>query len=136
MSYAWEEFLDVAKELTSPGEHPAMYRARVRCAVSRAYYAVFGSACSYFASNGYAARGSGADHEGLISYLTAGGQPRDSKRLGEKLSRLKGARTWADYYPSLHPGSDFGTKPADEVIADADEALALLSKIRTSAALR
>ena len=41
MSFDWSEYLDLARELALQGSAPSLSEARVRAAISRAYYAAF-----------------------------------------------------------------------------------------------
>jgi uncharacterized protein (UPF0332 family) len=41
MSFRWSEYLDLARELAQPSAASALLEARLRAAISRAYYAAF-----------------------------------------------------------------------------------------------
>ena len=76
MSFAWQGFLLVARELTEPREHTAPLDARERAAIGRAYYAVFGRALTLFTGFGeYTASKRGDDHDGGCAPVKGGGDP-------------------------------------------------------------
>ncbi len=44
MSFEWSEYLNVAQELIEQAKKASYQEAKVRAAISRAYYAAFGAA--------------------------------------------------------------------------------------------
>ena len=98
MSFAWTDYLEVARELThrdrvSPAE------ACQRASIGRAYYAVFGYAIQVFCELGeYRKARSGEDHSQLATQLKQSTEKR-RRLIGAHLERLRPARHWADYEP-------------------------------------
>jgi hypothetical protein len=132
VSFAWEGYLAVARELVAPTPHPAPEAARERAAISRAYYAVFGSALSLFRALGeYDARRTGDDHESLARYLTASRDHR-RKRVGDTLDRLRQSRRWADYDGNASPARRDVLRLASAAITQAAHALDVLVEIERS----
>lgn len=120
MSFDWSEYLDVAKELASVANSSANREAKLRSAISRAYYAAFINARNHL-----------RDREGLLIPRTSEAHKyvrdqfyysSDSVRqsLGEKLLRLRDFRRQADYvdsFPGLVGITQTALKLSEEVIA-------------------
>lgn len=51
MSFDWSEYLNVAKELAGIATNPANQEAKLRAAISRAYYAAFIKARNHLRDN-------------------------------------------------------------------------------------
>ncbi len=97
MSFDWKEYLNLAKELAKSNDE-----ARLRSAISRAYYSVFCKAKSLFGDKIQLTRKS-IDHRLISEYLKA--QDNENlKKLGVYLERLRVDRNRADYddeFPNL-----------------------------------
>ena len=121
MPFDWKQYLDLARELSPPTTSNAgTQEARLRSAVSRAYYAVFCHARNYsrdwlkFVPNHTA-----DDHGRLRAFL------KDGKRRGIalKLDQLRQWRNDADYSDSVT--SDLATM-ATYAVSEASKLLDLL----------
>ena len=121
MPFDWKQYLDLARELSQPTTRNAgEQEARLRSAVSRAYYAAFCHARNYsrdwlkFVPN-YTAD----DHGRLRAFL------KDGKRRGIalKLDQLRQWRNDADYSDSVT--SDLATM-ATYAVSEASKLLDLL----------
>ncbi len=100
MTFNWREFLDVANELAGVATtRPAAgLDARRRAAVSRAYYAVFGT---LRADRGVSqARSGGNPHRALVNHLVRSDDAM-SQAAGRTLDRLRQLRNRCDYDPVL-----------------------------------
>ena len=121
MPFDWKQYLDLARELSQPTTSNAgTHDARLRSAVSRAYYAAFCHARNYsrdwlkFVPNHTA-----DDHGRLRAFLN------DGKRRGIalKLDQLRQWRNDADYSDSVT--SDLATM-ATYAVSEASKLLDLL----------
>ncbi len=94
MSFDWKQYLTLAEDLAQP-DGKTNEEARIRCAVSRAYYAALGSARVYWATQGEFLSG----HDQVINSF------RDRSKVHNKamrdLYKLKDYRSIADYITSL-----------------------------------
>lgn len=103
--FDWAEYLSVADELLAKvgGE------GAERSAISRAYYACYGTAWRHAYSNQAPLTGSGADHRAVWDWYLTGPGPGSvmvRTRIGENGKRLKNWRIIADYQdttPGHHP---------------------------------
>jgi uncharacterized protein (UPF0332 family) len=122
MTFDWSNYLDLAKLLLQPRPNEAedlLAEARLRAAISRAYYAAFGVAFEFAASIDPTLR-SGTDnkHQKLINWYNQHQRlKRDYLTLSLKLKKLRDDRNKADYEAAPIPRID--TK-ANEVIMQAD----------------
>ena len=121
MPFDWKQYLDLARELSQPTTSNAgTHEARLRSAISRAYYAAFCHARNYsrdwlkFVPNHTA-----DDHGRLRAFL------KDGKRRGIalKLDQLRQWRNAADYEDSWT--ADLATV-ANTAIGEAQRVLDLL----------
>jgi len=124
MSFEWLEYLRLAQELTQSKRGVASREAKLRSAVSRAYYAAFIKARNHL-----------RDEEGYnipdvqdAHYLVRAKFFRSSdhirRRIGQHLHRLRTYRNQADYndvFPGLPSIARTCLKLAQEVIADLDQ---------------
>lgn len=96
MTFNWSEYLNLAQELTGSATTPSSQEAKLRSAISRAYYAAFIQARNFL-----------RDREGLTIPLENTHQyvinqfknshDRVRKKVGGRLFRLRQARNEADY---------------------------------------
>jgi uncharacterized protein (UPF0332 family) len=132
MRFAWSGFLLVAQSLADePGLQGEGRTAQYRTAISRAYYAVFGTAKAHLQDDlGFkvATRNTHADVRGRIREL---GQTNDVyDEVAVKLERLRKNRVLADYKAEWPPDQDL-TDVARAAIQSAGHALAALGTVRT-----
>lgn len=120
MSFDWSEYLDVAKELASVASSSVNREAKLRSAISRAYYAALINARNHL-----------RDREGLLIPNTSDAHRyvKDQfqhssdlvrQSLGEKLLRLRDFRRQADYvdtFPGLVGITQTALKLSEEVIS-------------------
>ena len=105
MTFTWEHFLELAQELADSPPGDNLREAKLRSAISRAYYASFHHARAYYRRRyGTAPPGSrsGREHRLLPLALTASGSPSE-EQAGDQLNTLRGLRREADYELSSSP---------------------------------
>lgn len=95
MSFDWMKFWHLSDELVKSGSQPVLDEAKLRSAVSRAYYAAYNVAFSYLKSHAQHPIGSDkhkATYERFKKFT-------DSRRksIGNSLERLRNSRVIADY---------------------------------------
>ena len=119
MSFDWSEYLNVAKELAGVETSAASQEAKLRAAISRAYYAAFIKARNHL-----------RDKQGLVIPRTSEAHRDVSKQfenstdavrrsLGEKLLRLRDFRRQADYvdtFPGLFGITQIALRLSEEVL--------------------
>lgn len=121
MTFDWAEYLRLAEELTKP----AHQEARLRCSISRAYFAAYCTARNFL-----------RDKKGYLTPIgpEAQGRVRDEfkfnpnlpyKKIGENLGRLKNRRNKADYDDTVHGLPSL----AASSIAQAQNVISSLSKL-------
>ncbi|OCR02050.1 hypothetical protein BCD67_07700 [Oscillatoriales cyanobacterium USR001] len=104
MTFDWSEYLNVAKELAGIATTTPEQEAKLRAAISRAYYAVFILARNHLRDReGHSIPTTGDAHQYVASQFK---QSQDSNRrfVGDKLKRLRMYRNQADYvdfFPGL-----------------------------------
>jgi hypothetical protein len=94
VSFAWADYLALAQTLASPPTD----EARLRTAISRAYYAAFNVAKGYLAGTRphLTIPATGQAHEFVWNELTTKGTPAEAL-VGRRGIDLKRRRTMADY---------------------------------------
>jgi uncharacterized protein (UPF0332 family) len=99
MSFDWRDFLEIA-DVLAKFELTGRREGLLRSAVSRAYYAAFGTARAQAASLRAATRQSAAEHGELVAFYSKrfGGA---GEQVAFSLSRLRTFRNAADYDPTL-----------------------------------
>lgn len=102
MSFNWLEYLDLADSLEKDPAVPGPREASLRSAISRAYYAIYGSALRFAKKEPRAPQlfGDGRDHRELINYFQ-GSTDSGRQKVGGKLDRLYANRIKADYSDSI-----------------------------------
>jgi len=107
MSFDWNEYLALARQLAARQRPTVSDEALWRAAVSRAYYCVYHRALAVAqARDGYrynraAALGS---HEALIQHYLQYAHP-DRQQIASSLEMLRNRRVGADYYNRMPAGS-------------------------------
>jgi uncharacterized protein (UPF0332 family) len=97
MPFDWTTYLDLARELAGRGSGPSFEEARLRSAISRAYYAAFKQAFNYLCDKDPTIR---FQREGVHQYVYEKfWYSRDAgwRRVGSELDRLRRLRNRADY---------------------------------------
>lgn len=123
MSFSWDKYLSVAEVLSST-DVGADREASLRSAVSRSYYAAFGSARSHARERRLHTRQSAAEH-GEISVFFAQKYGEAGGEIAKILSRLRTNRNIADYDDACENAEGLST----ESIAYAHRVLNLLATL-------
>ncbi len=119
--FDWADYLALAREMVNTGEPSgAPAESRLRCAVSRAYYAALGRAAAYLTYEVGEVLPPETFHETVIRSFTDSEQP-GWEAVGAKLDRLRDYRKGADYESEIKNWS-----------AKAEESLKLSSKAISS----
>jgi len=126
MTFDWSEYYKLSKELAGQTTGSSTEEARLRSAISRAYYAVFCTARNYWSvkENKPITR-SGQEHGAVCDWFLSRSDHL-SKDIGEHLDQLRRYRNKADYddtFDRLH--SD-----AKKALDRANQALHQLSKLK------
>lgn len=120
MSFDWSEYLNVAKELAGIATTPANQEAKLRAAVSRAYYAAFIKARNHLRDKeGHSIPTTGDAHKYVIDQFDLSSEAvRQS--ITEKLARLRLFRNQADYadkFPGLSVITLTALTLAEEIVS-------------------
>lgn len=130
MSFYWSEYLDLADELLEEGKGTPRNEAKLRSAISRAYYAVYNTADKYAASKGirgfHRTRG-GSRHKDLIKRFLES-RAKGHKQLGSNLNRLHNQRIDADYHFNYRSSRDL-TFQAKTSVSQARTTLKLITSL-------
>lgn len=94
--FDWHEYLRLASELAGHPIAPANEEARLRSAISRAYYAAFCKCRNYLQMQGYQLYRESLAHT-QVRNLFKQSQDRRLKQVGHHLDRLRSDRNMADY---------------------------------------
>jgi len=97
MSFDWSEYLNLAKELVGQASTPANQEAKLRAAISRAYYAAFLNAQNYLRDKEGHSIPTTGDAHGYVSQQFELSVDPVRRTLGENLVRLRIYRRQADY---------------------------------------
>ena len=117
MPFDWREYFDLAKELQGQTSEAAQ-----RSSISRAYYAVFGTAKNHLKTKGVIFSNTGEEHMLVWNrFLNSRAACREIGSLGDRLRRR---RTRADYENVME---NVG-KEAENAIQDATEFFELLAQ--------
>ena len=95
MSFDWSEYLNLAQELAGQTVSPAGQEARLRAAVSRAYYAVFCKSRNYLRDEGRQVPSRDVHRYVRDEFKRSADRLR--KQIGYDLDRLRSDRNKADY---------------------------------------
>ena len=111
MSFDWLLYRDLARHLVDPTATPPDEEARLRCAISRAYYAAHCHARNHLRDreNRQFALQGGAHEEVIATFRDSADRAR--QQISANLHRLKNSRVTADYYDD---GSSLGTTNGDK----------------------
>lgn len=122
MSFDWSQYLHLAEELRETAARSIVEEAKLRSAVSRAYYAAFCKARNYLR---HIDRDPNIPEDGRIhSYIKnefVKSSDRVRRRIGSNLDRLRSDRRKADYdnaVPGLHGMARVSLFLAKRVLSD------------------
>lgn len=120
MSFDWSESLNVAKELAGVTTTPANQEAKLRAAISRAYYAAFIKARNHLRDKeGHSIPKRSDAHRYVSEQFQISSDPV-RKTLAEKLARLRRFRNQADYvdkFPGLSGITLIALTLSEEIIS-------------------
>jgi uncharacterized protein (UPF0332 family) len=106
MSFDWSEYLGLAQELAGQTVSPASQEAKLRAAISRAYYAAFCKARNHLRDHeGHAIPRGGGAHK-YVRDQFKNNPDRLRSQIGHNLDRLRRHRNMVDYddtVPGLLP---------------------------------
>ena len=97
MSFDWQDYLKLANELAPRPINAATNEAKLRCAISRAYYATYCKARNHLRDEEGQVIPAHDAHRYVIDTLLNSTE-RKRKDLGKDLNRLRIDRIKADYY--------------------------------------
>lgn len=98
MSFCWTKYLDVAKELAGqPVNAEVSKEARLRTAISRAYYAVFQTLKEYLLEKGETPSYKKNVHEWVKERFDLPGNNTIQQRIADDIDQLRKRRNSADY---------------------------------------
>lgn len=121
MTFDWSEYLQLARELAGKTTTSSSQEAKLRSAISRAYYAAFVKARNFLLQDGLTIPRENA-HQYVINQFRNSSEAvrRD---LGEKLQILRNFRNKADYndtYPKLTRTSQNALNLSRRIISGLD----------------
>lgn len=97
MSFDWSEYLNLSQELAGQSTSPSTQEAKLRSAISRAYYATFCKARNHLRDKeGHTIPSGGEAHQYVQNQFKKGGD-KVRRKVGENLTRLHIHRKNADY---------------------------------------
>jgi len=101
MSFDWSEYLNLAQELAGQATMPATQEAKLRSAISRAYYAAFCKARNHLRDKERLAIPSGGKAHLYVRDQFKNSLDSSRKRIGHNLDRLRIDRNKVDYDDSV-----------------------------------
>lgn len=120
MTFNWSEYLNLAKELAGQSTTLAKQEARLRDAISRAYYAAFILARNHLRDKeGYSIPKTGDAHAYVREQFKLNPDPIHQV-IADRLIRLRTYRNQADYvdkFPGLAGITKIAIQLADEVVS-------------------
>ena len=120
MSFDWSEYLKLARQLAVLDGSALDQEARLRSAISRAYYAAFCRSRNYLRDTQKGSVPGGAKAHAYVREQFLNSSVETRKELGENLERLREARNKADYddnVPGLSGLARTALKWAEDAIA-------------------
>jgi uncharacterized protein (UPF0332 family) len=117
MSFDWSEYLDLAKELARQTAQPAREEARLRSAISRAYFAVFCRARNHLRTRyPHVPLPTDGTVHSYVPHQFAIATDAISRSVASQLARLRDLRNRADYddtFPKLSENAAYALLCAD-----------------------
>jgi uncharacterized protein (UPF0332 family) len=116
--WEWSAFLDLARELVNRPDD----EAAARSAISRAYYAAFGTAREHLVQRGIAVPKAGPAHALVWDHFHAVGDTlhRRIANLGRTLRKYRGHADYDDTYPDLERDARRAVRFARRLLSDLD----------------
>jgi uncharacterized protein (UPF0332 family) len=121
MSFDWSEYLDLAQELAGQATGPSSQEAKLRSAISRAYYAAFCSARNHLRDKERHTIPSGGEAHQYVQNQFKKGGDKVRKKVGENLNRLHIHRKKADYedrVTKLPATTEYALKVAQRIVSN------------------
>jgi len=100
MNFEWSDYLELARELAGQTASPAGTEARLRSAISRAYYAAFCKCRNHLPDVGTQLPQGPAIHQ-FVRDEFKDSTDKKRKKIGNDLDRLRADRNKADYDDSI-----------------------------------
>ena len=125
MSFDWSEYLKLARQLAVLDGSALDQEARLRSAISRAYYAAFCRSRNYLRDTQKRSVPGGAKAHAYVREQFLNSSVETRKEVGENLERLREARNKADYDDNV-PGLPSLARTALEWAKEAIASLASL----------
>lgn len=119
MSFDWLEYLDLAQQLTRSTTGPSSREARLRSAISRAYYAAFCKARNHLLKKGPIPNEKKINMHKYVREQFMGSPDKARKKIGADLNRLRTDRNKADYWDivaGLHGTTERALKQSERII--------------------
>jgi uncharacterized protein (UPF0332 family) len=126
MSFDWEDYLRLAKELAAEPANSALREARMRSATSRCYYAAFVLARGFAQHQDGLPLPSGRSVHWVVGQHFRNSSDPGRRAIGAGLRRLRASRNQADYDDILT--SDL-TRLAGGAVMEAEWLLRLLREL-------
>jgi uncharacterized protein (UPF0332 family) len=121
MSFDWLEYLSLAHELVSLSTGAPSQEARLRSAISRAYYAAFKMAFAYLRARDISIVFGKTDIHTYVLEKFKYSPDRAHREVGVNLDRLRRERNKADYDDSIDRLPDVTAKAliqAEKIVSD------------------
>lgn len=119
MNFDWSQYLNLAKEFLGQPTSPASQEAKMRSAISRAYYAAFISARNYLQeTEGHSIPTTADAHKYVVQQFKQSAD-RERQNIGRNLEKLRRDRNAADYknnVPELFKMSKIAVKRSQRVL--------------------
>lgn len=124
MTFNWEKYFELASDLERDGKLTTD-EARLRCAISRAYYAAFRMAGNFLEANGLAPQNGHdgrASHDAVVHvFERRRSHHPDYYKVSQKLKQMKRMRVRADYRNIFNDPHD--SRSIGDLAIVADDAL-------------
>lgn len=101
MSFDWSEYLNLAQELAGQATMPTTQEAKLRSAISRAYYAAFCKARNHLRDKERLPIPHGVEAHTFVRNQFKKSPDRSRKQIGHNLHRLRIDRNKVDYRDSI-----------------------------------
>ena len=127
MSFNWSEYLTLAQELASRSATSPIQEAKLRAAISRAYYSAFCQARNHLIYKDKKLIRPRGDAHKLVADTFEKSTNKQRQRIGFLLHDLRSIRNLADYKDTFPYGDKSGKTEA--VLLEAEEILHLLGRL-------
>jgi uncharacterized protein (UPF0332 family) len=114
MSFNWTEYLALAQDLAGQGVTPPTEEAKLRSAISRAYYAAFCKARNHLRDRERCSIPDTGEAHAKVRDIFWGSPLKQRRKIGTGLNRLREDRRKADYVDSVNNLPNITTKALTE----------------------